>query len=216
MHSVTSRLFDSGSRALFSTIFSPSHAPLHPNTLHHIHITSNLTAPSNLGKHIATQHHRPNDFKSGPTCNTQKQRTKGLLTLSRDFPLCALFGNIPNGQQLMQQIGCGCEESAPRQIQRFPPPGIRAQGRHDAGVVLQRVGDDVPIKRIAVLIRAAQAEGEALVPAEINRARARPGEGYFPAHSPLFVSFFRPVAPSGLDKGGFMGTNGGRRGPARG
>lgn len=52
---------------------------------------------------------------------------------------------VPNSQQLMQQIGSGSEESAPGQIERFPPPGIRAQRRHDAGVVLQGVGDDVPI-----------------------------------------------------------------------
>lgn len=68
----------------------------------------------------------------------------------------------------MQQIGSGSQQSASGHIQSLPPPRVRAQRRHHPAVVLQRVGDDVPVERQLLI--------EAPVPAEINRTRPRPGE----------------------------------------
>ncbi|KAI5094217.1 hypothetical protein C0J45_15941 [Silurus meridionalis] len=92
---------------------------------------------------------------------------------------------LPDDKQLVQQIGGGGEQRAPGDVQRLPPPRVRAQGRHDAAVVLQRVRDHVAIKRELLVVAIAEAEGkEALVAAEVERARAAPRQAHAPVHHP--------------------------------
>lgn len=89
---------------------------------------------------------------------------------------------LPDRQQLVQQISGGGEQSPSCQIQRFPPPRIRAQSGHDPAAVPQRAGDDVPVER-ELLIGAQQPGGEAQVLAKVNHKRPRPGEADAPVHA---------------------------------
>lgn len=96
---------------------------------------------------------------------------------------------VPDGQQFVQQIGSSSEQSPSGQIQRFPPPRVRAQSWHYPAVVLQWVGNDVPIKR-ELLIGAQQAGGEALLLAKINHTRPRPSD------APVHALRLRPLSAS--------------------
>lgn len=95
-------------------------------------------------------------------------------------PACRLC--VPDGQQLVQQICSSGQQSPSGQVERLPPPRVRAQNWHDPAVVLQWVGDDVAIKR-DVPIRAQQPGGEALVLAQVNHTRPRPSKPDAPVHA---------------------------------
>lgn len=101
---------------------------------------------------------------------------------------------VPDSQQFVQQIGSSSEQSPSGQIQRLPPPRVRAQRWHYPAVVLQWVGDDVPIKR-ELLIGAQQPGGEALVLTKINHTRPHPGKPDAPVHAlrlrPLSASLWQ-------------------------
>lgn len=83
---------------------------------------------------------------------------------------------LPDGEQFVEQIGSGSQQRSSGQIERLPPPGIRTQSRHDsAAVAAHGKCDDGPIKRRLPAGR------DALAPAEVNRARPRPGQTHLPA-----------------------------------
>ena len=135
-----------------------------------------------------------------------------------DAPQPPLPAPVPDGQQFVQQIGSGSEQSPSGQIQRLPPPRVRAQSGHDPAVVLQGVGDDAPIKR-QLLAGAQRAAGEALVLAEINHTRPRPGEPDAPVHPlclrPLSASLQLLGESSAAASGAPGAAGAGRRGERR-
>lgn len=83
----------------------------------------------------------------------------------------------------MQQVGCCSQQGPPGDVQRLLPPGVRAQDRHDASVVLQREGDDIAIQRL-LLLGGAQPDGQAVIPPELNHTRPGRGEASSPVHPP--------------------------------
>lgn len=106
---------------------------------------------------------------------------------------------LPDRQQFVQQIGSSSEQSPSGQIQRFPPPRIRAQSGHDPTAVPQWTRDDVPVKR-ELLIGAQQPGGEAQVLAKVNHKRSRPDDADAPVHAlrlwPLSASLWQLGASS--------------------
>lgn len=47
-----------------------------------------------------------------------------------------VFVFLPDGEQLMQEVGSSSQQGPPGDVQGLLPPGVRAQNRHDASVVL--------------------------------------------------------------------------------
>lgn len=101
---------------------------------------------------------------------------------------------VPDGQQFVQQISSSGQQSPSGQIERLPPPRVRAQSWHYPAVVLQWVGDDVPVQR-ELPIGGQQPAGEALVLAKVNYTRPRPGKPDAPVHAlclrPLSASLWQ-------------------------
>lgn len=95
----------------------------------------------------------------------------------------------------MQQVSGRGEQGTAGHIQCLPPPGVRAQPCHHPAVVLQREGDDAPIKRV-LLIGATESQGEALIPAQINYTRPGGGETNTPVHCPSAADPMRRPAAS--------------------
>lgn len=116
-------------------------------------------------------------------------RLSGLYSLQNVSVLL-----LPDRQQFVQQISSSSEQSPSGQIQRFPPPRIRAQSWHYPTAVPQWTGDDVPVKR-ELLIGAQQPGGEAQVLAKVNHKRPRPGDADAPVHAlrlrPLSASLWQ-------------------------
>lgn len=95
--------------------------------------------------------------------------------------VCVCGRLVPDGQQFVQQISSSSEQSSSGQIQRLPPPRVRAQSWHCPTVVLQWVGNNIPIKR-ELPIEAQHPGREARVLPQINHRRPRPGEADPPVH----------------------------------
>lgn len=92
--------------------------------------------------------------------------------------------HIPDGEQLMQEVGCSSQQGPSGDVQCLLPPGVRAQSRHDASVVLQREGDDIAIQRL-LLLGAAQPQRQAMITPEFNHTRSGRGKTSGPVHPPL-------------------------------
>lgn len=108
----------------------------------------------------------------------------------------------PDGKQLVQEVGCGGQEGPPGDVEGLLPPGIRAQSRHNATVVLQREGDDISIQGLRLLGHT-QPQGEAVIPPEIHHARPGRGEASSPVH-PLSVGHNQPSSSAPRSLLGFM------------
>lgn len=92
--------------------------------------------------------------------------------------------HIPDGEQFMQEIRCSSQQGSSGDVQGLLPPGVGAQNRHDASVVLQREGDDISIQRL-LLLGAAQPERQAVIAPEFNHTRPGRGKASGPVHPPL-------------------------------
>lgn len=92
--------------------------------------------------------------------------------------------HIPDGEQLVQEVGCSSQQGSSGDVQGLLPPGVGAQNRHDASVVLQREGDDISIQRL-LLLGAAQPQRQAVIPPEFNHTRPGRGKASGPVHPPL-------------------------------
>lgn len=84
----------------------------------------------------------------------------------------------------MQEVGCSSQQGSSGDVQGLLPPGVGAQNRHDASVVLQREGDDISIQRL-LLLGAAQPQRQAVIPPEFNHTRPGRGKASGPVHPPL-------------------------------
>ena len=115
-----------------------------------------------------------------------------------------LLSGLPDSEQLMQKVGCSRQQGSPCDVQGLLPPGVRAQNRHDASVVLQGKCDDIAIQRL-LLLGAAQPERQAVIPPEFNHARSGRGEASSPVHPPT-LGYRRPASPLLQSPHGFMET----------
>lgn len=93
------------------------------------------------------------------------------------------FESLPDCEQFVQQVGCSGQQGPPGDVQGLLPPGVRAQHRHDASVLLQRDGDDVAIQWL-LLLGGAQPERQAVIPPKLNNTRPGGGEASSPVHPP--------------------------------
>lgn len=84
----------------------------------------------------------------------------------------------------MQEIRCSSQEGSSGDVQGLLPPGVGAQNRHDASVVLQRDGDDISIQRL-LLLGTAQPQRQAVITPEFNHTRPGRGKASGPVHPSL-------------------------------